>query len=361
MTGKPETPRFAAAAGARRGHRLRDAVDALGFPLIPLTLPRCRRIVTMRKAANSIREKRAGTPRLALICAARPDVSPVACGGRSMSCEHGTFVPAGRLRRAMHKTSGFLATSGFPDLRRALCLPARNRAGERQVRVDGTAACSSVQAAAWPDPHPGRRLRLPARDGTEGRRLPADPEKAARRGTVQAAAWSDPHPERRLRLPARDGTEGQGLHADPEKADGGAVHHPRPGPQQARRLCLPARDRGDQWRMPQAATAVPARHEADRRQLRADPQEADAQPEPAEPGCPAAASAKAQAAGEPAGRSGAEQAPAVIFEPCETRTPPVQSGGAFSWLQPNRHPIRSGRGTTGRPARIPVDKQRRDD
>src|SRR6266511_1039782 len=92
MTRNPEAPRSPGPTGAQRGRRLRDGVDALGFPLIPLTLHKSRRIVIMRKADNSIREKRAGTPRLALICAARPDVSPVARGGNSMSCDHGSFV-----------------------------------------------------------------------------------------------------------------------------------------------------------------------------------------------------------------------------------------------------------------------------
>ncbi|TIT63101.1 MAG: hypothetical protein E5W63_08615, partial [Mesorhizobium sp.] len=112
MTSNPETPRSPGPTGARRDHRLRDGVDALGFPLIPLTLRRSRRIVTMRKADNSIREERAGPPRLALICAASPDVSPLDYGGSVMSRIRGSFVPSseldGRLRGALQAT-GLLA------------------------------------------------------------------------------------------------------------------------------------------------------------------------------------------------------------------------------------------------------------
>src|SRR5438874_1732538 len=92
MISNPETPWSPGPTGARRDHRLRDGVDALGFPLVPLTLRTSRRIVKVRKADNSIRDERAGPPRLALICAARPDVSPVANGGNAMSRVRGTFV-----------------------------------------------------------------------------------------------------------------------------------------------------------------------------------------------------------------------------------------------------------------------------
>ncbi|MEO5759494.1 MAG: hypothetical protein ABIQ51_21855, partial [Mesorhizobium sp.] len=88
-----------------------DGVDALGFPLIPLTLRKSRRIVISRKADNSIREERAGTPRLALIRAASPDGSPVGYGGSAMSRNHGSFMSsaAGHVRRAAHASGGFLA------------------------------------------------------------------------------------------------------------------------------------------------------------------------------------------------------------------------------------------------------------
>lgn len=96
--------------GAQRDHRLRDGSDALGFPLIPLTLRKTKRIVTMRKADKSIREKRDGTPRLALIRAARPSVSPPAYGDSSMSRVHGSFMsPTGSLRHAIHTIGGLLA------------------------------------------------------------------------------------------------------------------------------------------------------------------------------------------------------------------------------------------------------------
>ncbi|TGS01067.1 hypothetical protein EN852_036165, partial [Mesorhizobium sp. M2E.F.Ca.ET.209.01.1.1] len=75
MTSNPETPRSPGPTGARRDHRLRDGVDALGFPLIPLTLRRSRRIVTQTKADNSIGEQRAVTPRLAPVGAAGTDVT----------------------------------------------------------------------------------------------------------------------------------------------------------------------------------------------------------------------------------------------------------------------------------------------
>src|SRR6478672_3333524 len=101
MTNNPETPRSPGTTGARRDHRLRDGVDALGFLLIPLTLRKTKRIVTVRKADNSIREERAGPPRPALICAAAPDVSPLDYGGSVMSRIRGSFASSlhGHLRR----------------------------------------------------------------------------------------------------------------------------------------------------------------------------------------------------------------------------------------------------------------------
>ncbi|TIU55717.1 MAG: hypothetical protein E5W30_13765, partial [Mesorhizobium sp.] len=84
MTRNPEAPWSPGTTEARRDHRLRDGVDAPGFPLIPLTLRKSRRIVNMRKADNSIREERAGTPRLALIRAVMPDGSSIDFGGSSM-------------------------------------------------------------------------------------------------------------------------------------------------------------------------------------------------------------------------------------------------------------------------------------
>ncbi|RUZ58977.1 hypothetical protein EN947_36075, partial [Mesorhizobium sp. M7A.F.Ca.US.003.02.2.1] len=110
MTNNPEALRSPGTTGARRDHRLRDGVDALGFPLIPLTLRKTRRIVVLRKADNSIREERAGPPRLALICAASPDVLPSTTGGSVMSRIRGSFVSSldGGLRRAVHP-GGLLA------------------------------------------------------------------------------------------------------------------------------------------------------------------------------------------------------------------------------------------------------------
>src|SRR5207248_7508757 len=79
--------------------------------LVPLTLRKSRRIVTMRKADNSIREKRAGPPRLALICAAQPDISPVDFGGNVMSRIRGSFGSflTGHSRGIAHASGGLLA------------------------------------------------------------------------------------------------------------------------------------------------------------------------------------------------------------------------------------------------------------
>lgn len=65
----------------------------------------------MRKADNSIREERAGTPRLALVCAATPDVSPVANGGSAMSRVRGTLVSSlnSGVRGAARVGGGLLA------------------------------------------------------------------------------------------------------------------------------------------------------------------------------------------------------------------------------------------------------------
>lgn len=106
----PEVPRAPETAGAQRDHRLREGVDALGFRLVPLTLPRSRRIVTRRKADKTIGGERAATPRLALIGAARPDVSPTGFGGSSMSCDRGSLISprAGRFRRAIAASLGIL-------------------------------------------------------------------------------------------------------------------------------------------------------------------------------------------------------------------------------------------------------------
>ncbi|TJW73443.1 MAG: hypothetical protein E5V92_32420, partial [Mesorhizobium sp.] len=92
MTRNPEIRWSPGRTRAQRDHRLRDGVDALGFRLIPLTLPGSRRIVTKRKTDNYIRDERAGTPRLALICAAKTDGSSEDFGGSSMFCDRGSFV-----------------------------------------------------------------------------------------------------------------------------------------------------------------------------------------------------------------------------------------------------------------------------
>ncbi len=148
MTRHPEAPRSPGTTEAQRDHRLRDGVDALGFPLIPLTLRKSRRIVTMRKADNSIRDERDGTPRLALICAARPDVSPVSCGGNVMSRDHGSFVPsrAGRLRRASQTASALLALA----LTAGLWLGSPAQAQETQIIYPGSMAVTGFSGTIIP-------------------------------------------------------------------------------------------------------------------------------------------------------------------------------------------------------------------
>lgn len=146
MTGYPEPSR---SPGTRRDHRFYDGVDTPGFPLIPLTTRKCRHIVTTRKADNSIREKRAGTPRLALICAETPDVSPVARGGNPMSCDHGAFVRsrAGRLRQAMQLASGFLALA----LATTLWFGGAVQAQETQIIHPGSMAVTGFSGTVIPD------------------------------------------------------------------------------------------------------------------------------------------------------------------------------------------------------------------
>ncbi|TGT51761.1 hypothetical protein EN813_050490, partial [Mesorhizobium sp. M00.F.Ca.ET.170.01.1.1] len=126
------------ATGVQRGHRLRDEVDALGFRLIPLTLPRSRRIVTQTKADNSIGEQRAVTPRLAPVGAAGTDVTPSGFGGSSMSGAHGSFVRShrGRLRRAITASSGILALA----LSRGLWIGGVAKAQETQIIYPGSMA-----------------------------------------------------------------------------------------------------------------------------------------------------------------------------------------------------------------------------
>ncbi|RVC95903.1 hypothetical protein EN753_31635, partial [Mesorhizobium sp. M2A.F.Ca.ET.029.05.1.1] len=80
MTRNPGTSRSPGTTGVQRDHRLRDGVDALGFRLIPLTLPGSRRIVAKRKTDNSIGEERAATPRLAPVGAVEADASPSGFG-----------------------------------------------------------------------------------------------------------------------------------------------------------------------------------------------------------------------------------------------------------------------------------------
>src|SRR5689334_23215460 len=145
MTRNPETPRSPGTTGAQRDHRLRDGVDALGFRLIPLTLPRSRRIVTRRKADNSIGEECAATPRIALVGAVGRDVPPSGFGGSSMSC---SFVPtrASRLRRAIKATSGILALA----LSAGLWFGSAAQAQETQIIYPGSMAVTGFPGTVIP-------------------------------------------------------------------------------------------------------------------------------------------------------------------------------------------------------------------
>lgn len=135
MTGKPEVPRSPGQAQAQRRHRFREGTDALGFPLVPLTLCRSRRIVTARKTDNSIREKRAATPRFALFRAVGPDVSPPSRGGSFMSCDHGPLVsPAGRLRNIVQRPMQVLGLLALA-LAASLWLGGLARAQDAQTRI----------------------------------------------------------------------------------------------------------------------------------------------------------------------------------------------------------------------------------
>ncbi|MBZ9855598.1 hypothetical protein LB566_17465 [Mesorhizobium sp. CA13] len=149
MTSTPGTPWPPRPTGARRDHRLRDKVDALGFPLVPLTLHRGGRIVIMRKADNSIGDERAGTPRLALVCAAGSVGSPLDFGGSSMSRDHGRFVPfrAGRLRRVAKATSAFLVLA----LTAGLWLGGPARAQETRIIYPGSMAVTGFSGTVIPD------------------------------------------------------------------------------------------------------------------------------------------------------------------------------------------------------------------
>ncbi|MER8895104.1 hypothetical protein [Mesorhizobium sp. M0676] len=149
MTRTPEAPRSPGPTQAQRDHRLRDGVDALGFRLIPLTLRRSRRIVKMRKADNSIRDERAGTPRLALFRAAGPDVPPENFGGSFMSCDRGASMssPSGGLRRSLHLAGGLLALA----LSAALWLGTAAQAQETQIIYPGSMAVTGFSGTVIPN------------------------------------------------------------------------------------------------------------------------------------------------------------------------------------------------------------------
>jgi len=149
MTSNPEALRSPGTTGARRDHRLRNGVDALGFPLIPLTLRKSRRIVTMRKADNSSREERAGPPRLALVRAAQLEVPPVDFGGSSMSCDHDPFVSSrtSRLHRLIKAAGRFVAFA----LAAGLWLGGAARAQDTQIIYPGSMAVTGFSGTVIPN------------------------------------------------------------------------------------------------------------------------------------------------------------------------------------------------------------------
>ncbi|TIM69210.1 MAG: hypothetical protein E5Y60_15670, partial [Mesorhizobium sp.] len=118
-----------------------------------MTMRKSRHIVITRKADKFDQGKRAGTSRLALICAETPDVSPVARGGNSMSCDHGAFVRsrAGRLRRAMQPASGFPALA----LATILWLGGAVQAQETQIIYPGSMAVTGFSGTVIRDPEEG--------------------------------------------------------------------------------------------------------------------------------------------------------------------------------------------------------------
>lgn len=138
-------------AAARPDSPLRDEVGALGFPRLALTLRRCRRILTSRKADNSIREERAGTPRLALMRAATPDVAPVDYGGSVMSRIRGSLVPSFSLgwRRASPAAGGLLALA--LALAAALSLGGTARAQETRIIKPGSMAVTGFPGTFIPN------------------------------------------------------------------------------------------------------------------------------------------------------------------------------------------------------------------
>lgn len=112
----------------------------------------------MRKADNSIREERAGTSRLALICAETPDVSPVARGGKSyvLRPRRVRALSCWALRRAMQLTSGLvtsrlLATSSFLALATTLWLGGAVQAQETQIIHPGSMAVIGFSGSVIPD------------------------------------------------------------------------------------------------------------------------------------------------------------------------------------------------------------------
>ncbi|MBZ9816328.1 hypothetical protein LB552_21720 [Mesorhizobium sp. CA7] len=148
MTRNPETSRSPGTTGIQRDHPLREGIDALGFRLIPLTLPSSRRIVAKRKTDNSNGEERAATPSLALVGAVEADVPSSGFGGSSMSGVRGSFLRSRgrRLRRAIATSGGILALA----LSAGLWLGAA-KAQETQIIYPGSMAVTGFPGTTIPD------------------------------------------------------------------------------------------------------------------------------------------------------------------------------------------------------------------
>jgi hypothetical protein len=143
--GSPRAP------GARRDHRLRERVDALGFGLVPLTLGKPRRIVAPRDILRTAREESAGYQRFALACAPAP--SSTQLGRGAMPCFRGgsgararPFEPSGARLKALAFNAGMMALAVAASL--WLAPPAQ--AQETQIINPGSMAVTGFSGTVIP-------------------------------------------------------------------------------------------------------------------------------------------------------------------------------------------------------------------